>query len=70
MTNDQFAALATLMPLHDTPSREAARLVLVDGVRPADAARATGISPAAVSNVVSKCRARLALAQAAVGVSG
>ncbi len=41
MTSEQFQALAQLqlLRLRQGPQREAARLVLVDGLRQADAAR-------------------------------
>ena len=45
LTAAQFEALATLARLLAGPQREAARLVLVEGLRQADAARAAGCSP-------------------------
>lgn len=42
MTAASFEALAQLLRLRQGPQREAARLVLVDGVRQADAARMAG----------------------------
>lgn len=64
LTADQYEAIATLLRMRD-PSREAARLVLVDGMRPADAARTTGLTPQAVGNAVSRVRRGLDLAVAA-----
>mgnify|MGYP003594790097 CR=1 FL=1 len=67
MTAGQFAALAELLRLRGGASQEAARLVLVEQLTPAEAARAAGCSPQAVSNVLASCRRGLELAQAAVG---
>jgi predicted DNA-binding protein (UPF0251 family) len=61
MTNKGFDALAVLLRLRDSPSREAARLVLVDGLRQADAARAAGISQQSVHDVIKSCRKALNL---------
>ena len=65
MTVDQFAALAQLLRLRQGPQREAARLVLVDGVRQADAARMAGCSASALGNTLRTCRAGLELARLA-----
>ncbi|MDE1999123.1 MAG: hypothetical protein KGI52_09380 [Burkholderiales bacterium] len=62
MTPAQFTALAQLLRLRSGLAQDAARMVLVDGVSQADAARATGLTPQAVHNAVSRCRAGLALA--------
>lgn len=48
------------------PSQDAARLVLVDGMGPMDAARETGASPSAVSNAVKRVRDAMEIAHAAV----
>lgn len=69
MTPAQFDALASLLRLQAGRSREAAKLVLVDGLAPGAAAVATGVSAQAVSNVVRRCRAGLRLARTASGVS-
>ena len=45
----------------------AARLVLVDGVRQADAARMAGCSASALGNTLRTCRAGLELARLAAG---
>lgn len=66
MTPAQFDALAKLLRLRD-PSREAARLVLVDGLAGVAAAAATGVSAQGVSNAVQRVRAGLALAKRAAG---
>lgn len=42
MTSAQFEALAQLMRLRDSPSREALRLVLCDGKTPKEAEAITG----------------------------
>lgn len=67
MTPEQFNAMAQLLRLRDSPSREAASLVLVQGIKAADAATATGLSPAGVWNVVNRVRAGMALAVIAAG---
>ena len=66
MTDASFQALAQLLRLRQGPQREAARLVLVDGLRQADAARAAGCSASALSNTLRTCRAGLELAKIAV----
>lgn len=67
MTGDQFAALAKLASVRSGRVVRAAELVLVHGRRPADAARETGLSPAAVGNALARLRRALALAQMATG---
>lgn len=69
MTVDQFAALAQLLQLRAGPAQDCARLVLVDGLRQADAAERTGLSPQGAYNAVKRVRSGLALAQQAAGVS-
>lgn len=69
MNSDQFQALAQLLRLRQGPQREAARLVLVDGVRQADAARMAGCSASALGNTLRACRAGLELARLAAGGS-
>jgi len=65
-----FDALAELLRLRASRSREAARLVLVDGMSQSDAARAVGVSRAGVNNVVATCRRGLDLAQRATQSCG
>lgn len=66
MTTEQFDALATLLRLQPTsPSREAARLVLVEGVTGVEAARRLGLTQPAVSRAVSSCRRGMELARVA-----
>ena len=57
----QFNALAQLLRLRPGPAREAARLVLVDGMTQADAARKLDVSPNTVTNAVARARAGLVL---------
>ena len=66
MTTDQFSALATLLRLRAGAAQEAARLVLVLGHKPSEAAALTGLSAASVSNAVSRMRRGLELARQAV----
>lgn len=56
MTGAQFDALAKLLRSR-APALTAARLVLVDGSKPSEAARATGMQLNAVSNAVARFRA-------------
>lgn len=67
MRPESFDALAQLLRLRPGPAKEAARLVLVDGFRPAAAARQTGCTPQSASNTLARCRKGLALARVAVG---
>jgi len=66
MTDASFQALAQLMSLRQGSQRTAAGLALVEGMRPADAARACGISRSAVGNTLAVCRKGLALAKIAI----
>lgn len=66
MTPDQFTALAKLLRLRD-PSREAARLVLVEGLTGVAAAERTGLTTQGVSMTVQRARAGLELARQAAG---
>lgn len=70
MTPDQFEALATLLRLKSGRQRDAARLVLVDGLVQADAARQTGVLPSALGNTLRACRKGLELARQACGLVG
>ena len=67
MTHDQFTAMVKLTRSPAGPAQDAARLVLCDQMRPADAARATGAAPASVSNAVTRIRAALEMARVAAG---
>jgi hypothetical protein len=61
MTSKRFSDLARLIRMRGGPSQEAARLVLVVGMKPADAARKTGISPQGVSNAVTRIKRAMEL---------
>jgi len=63
MLQAQFDALATLMALRASPSREAARLVLVDGLSVADAAAHCGISVQGANQSVLRCKRVIELAR-------
>lgn len=67
MTNDQFDALAQLMRLRTGTQQDAARLVLVGGMRQVDAARQLGISTAALGATMRACRRGVALAEIICG---
>lgn len=68
MTPDAFAALAKLLRLRTGQQQDGARLVLVDGLRPADAAREVGVTAKALGNTLAACRKGLDLARAACGL--
>ncbi len=70
MTPAQFTALAELLRLRDGSAQEAARLVLVDGLSAADAAREVGMSYIAAFKAVQRVQAGLTLAKAASGNPG
>lgn len=55
LTPQEFEVVATLLQSKE-PARAAARLVLVEGRTPADAARAAGVLPQSVSRTVRRCR--------------
>lgn len=63
MTEKQFEALAKLIRLRGGVSQEAARLVLVDGIQQAEAARVLNATPQSVANVIRRCRAAIELAK-------
>lgn len=56
MTPDQFSALASIIRMRVGPSQEAARLVLVEGMRPCDAARKVGLSPQGVNDAARRVK--------------
>ena len=68
MTPDAFAALAKLLRLRDGLQKDGARLVLVDGLRPVDAARQVGVTAKALGNTLAACRNGLDLARVASGL--
>ena len=61
MTNDQFDALAELMRLRQSSSREGARLVFVEGKSQSEAARQCGLSPQNINDRVRSIRHALTL---------
>lgn len=65
MTNGQFGALVALTSLRQTAALDCARLVLVEGVPAGVAADGAGVSRQQVSNVLTKLRKTMALAQQA-----
>ena len=70
MAPAEFDALCELLRMRKgSPSREAARCVLVDGERGVDAAFLTGVSKAGVYKATARARKGLQLARQAVGLS-
>ena len=68
MNAAQFEALAELLRMREGASRSAARLVLVDGIAPAEAARQVGTTPQAVNSALRSCERGIALARIAAGL--
>ena len=66
MTSTQFDALSQLISLRQSASRDAARLVLVDGLSVIEAAAQVGISQQGANQAVIRCRRALELARVAV----
>ena len=66
MTAEQFQALAELIKLRGGKSQEAARLVLVADLTPAEAARQAGATPQAVNSVLRSCERGTDLARRVV----
>lgn len=67
MTQVQLDALAALVCMRSGQALHAAGLVLVQGMRPADAAREAGMAPNALGNTLARLRLALDLARQAVG---
>ena len=65
MTPEQFAVIAKLIRSSASPSQDAARLVLVDGIAPAEAARKAGCTPQSASNTIRRFRDATALIESA-----
>lgn len=63
MTPEQFNALAQLMRLRKSPSCEALRLVLVEGLSQSEAAASNGIPRTNVTRQVTSARRTLELAR-------
>lgn len=68
MTPAQFAALLALTGTRAPALVAGARLALVDGLPPAVAAQSAGVSRQQLSNVLTRLRRALVLAQQASGV--
>ena len=68
MTAEQFEALARLTRMSKGARYQCARLVLVEGLTGAEAARQVGTTPSTASDAVTACRANLALARIAAGL--
>lgn len=66
LTTAQLDALVALVGMHSGPAFGAG-LVLIEGYRPADAARAAGMSPQALGNALARLRRAMVLAQTVVG---
>jgi molybdenum-dependent DNA-binding transcriptional regulator ModE len=64
MTNDQFSALAELLRLRAGPAQIVARMVLVDGISTADAARTVGLEYKAAHQAVKRAQRGFELARA------
>lgn len=67
MTDAQFDALAQLLRLRPGPAQDAARLVMVQGMPTADAARQVGMDYRAASYSVKRVRAGLELVKVVAG---
>ncbi len=65
MTPEQFDAIAQLMRLRASPSREALRLVLVEGLSQSEAAARAGIPRPNVTRQLSSSKRVLELARQA-----
>lgn len=65
MNTHQFTALAKLMRLRQSPSKQAAYLHMVNGLRVVDAAREAQCTTRAASNCIHRVKAAHALAVAA-----
>ena len=63
LTHAQFAALAQLTGMHQSPTAAALRDVLVNGARPVDAAPAHGISTQSLRQRLVVVRRKIALAK-------
>lgn len=69
MTPEQFEAIARLLRMRGSPSREVARLHYVDGMPVADAARQAGLSYNAAHQAVKRVADCLADAMIAAGLT-
>jgi len=69
MTPIQFDALAKLLRLRSSPTLDAVRLHMVDGLGQTDAARQAGADVRLVFKAVARAKAGLALAQIVAGMA-
>lgn len=65
MTPAQFDAIATLIRSRPSPAQNAARLALIEGLTPTDAARQSGCTPQSASNTIRRFRDAAALIESA-----
>ncbi len=70
MKRHAFLALAQLLRMHVGPTRDVVRIVLVDGQRVSDAARAIGLDYKLAHKAVQRARRGLVLAQIVADISG
>ncbi len=70
MTSDQFAALALLLRLRQGSAKDAAKLVMVQGIPTADAARTVSMDYRAATYAVKRVRTGLQLSKVAAGTFG
>lgn len=70
MTDTQIDALCELTGARDGPAVQAARLVLVQGIAPSEAARTTGATPQTTSDALRRLRRAHGLALVAAGANG
>ena len=66
MTPEQFSALAALMGQTTSKSAAAARVVLVESLSSAEAARRVGITTQGANQAVQRCRRVIELARVVV----
>ena len=67
LTAEQFSAMAALMGQPASKSAAAARLVLVEGLSSAEAARRVGITTQGANQAVQRCRRVIELARVVTG---
>lgn len=69
MNETQFEALAELLRMREGASKTAAKLVLVECLPPAEAARKAGTTPQAVNSALRSCERGMLLARTASGLA-
>lgn len=67
MSEQQFSALAQLVPLKTDAIRRGCYIVLVEGVPEPEAARQVGMTYRALWNAVKRCRVKIELARIVTG---